>query len=37
MDETVTAILAVSACALLLALLIPRLGVTVEELVDALW
>lgn len=37
MDETVTAILVVSAAALLLALVIPRIGVTVEELIEALW
>jgi hypothetical protein len=37
MDDTVTAILVVSAGALLLALLIPRLAVTLEELVEALW
>lgn len=37
MDATVTAILVVSAGALLLALLIPRLAVTLEELIEALW
>jgi hypothetical protein len=37
MDDTVTAILVVSAAALLLALVIPRLDVTIEELIESLW
>jgi hypothetical protein len=37
MDETVTAILVVSAFGLVIALVAPRLGATMEELFEALW
>lgn len=37
MDETVTAILVVAALALAIALVIPRLDATVQDIFEALW
>lgn len=37
MEEIVTAILVVSAVALAIALVIPRLDATVDEIFEALW
>lgn len=37
MDDVVTGMLVVAVAALTLALAIPRLRITIEELVEALW